>query len=84
MAGGAGCFEGPHMWWLGWYKDRHVEIDPSTPTDVKIYTIADYESSPDDGAMVVKAGDYYLMVSGETRTNIYSTTTFSSDSNIFF
>ena len=55
------CYNGQNHWFLGWYQDRSLEVDPFRSRVVKLAAFVDYMKAATDEPVVVKIGyDLYL------------------------
>lgn len=58
------CFNGAKSWYLGWYQNRHVSINPNNPWHGKLVGIQDYlDDQTSRGAhfLVAKIGNLFVM-----------------------
>ena len=59
------CFNPAKNWQLGWYSDKHVEVDANTlttePTSYVLNGIVDYEDTTPDASVVLKIAENFYV-----------------------
>jgi hypothetical protein len=63
------CFNAQNFWHLGWYEDRSIEVDPETPTLLKIAAFVDYNKTISNEYVGVKVRDLYIQYNRATAFN---------------
>jgi hypothetical protein len=63
------CFNGVHLWAMGWFTDRSVEVNPFDHVVVQIASFADYSKTKRGQYVVVKVGDFYLVFNRASGVN---------------
>lgn len=63
------CFNAQNFWHLGWYEDRSIEVDPETPTLLKIAAFVDYNKTISSEYVGVKVRDLYIQYNRATDFN---------------
>lgn len=67
------CFNGAKSWYLGWYSDRHVAINPRNgPWNGKLVGIDDYlneQTSRNEHTVVAKIGTLFVMYNRKEGVN---------------
>jgi hypothetical protein len=63
------CFNAQNFWHLGWYEDRSIDIDPVTPTLLKIAAFVDYNKTSSSEYVGVKVRDLYIHYNRATAFN---------------
>jgi hypothetical protein len=64
------CFNAQNFWHLGWYEDRSIEVDPETPTLLKIAAFVDYNKTIPNEYVGVRVRDLYIQYNRATGFNI--------------
>jgi hypothetical protein len=63
------CFNAQNFWHLGWYEDRSIEVDPETPTLLKIAAFVDYDKTIPNEYVGVRVRDLYIQYNRATGFN---------------
>lgn len=64
------CFNGENNWHMGWFSDRSIELNPSSPTLVKVAAFVHYNKTDADEFVIVKVDDLYLQYNRAVDFNI--------------
>ncbi len=54
------CFNGKHIWDLGWFTDRTVTVNPFSHTIVHLACFVDYKKTVRGQYVVINVGSFYL------------------------
>jgi hypothetical protein len=63
------CFNGAHIWNLGWFSDKTVTIDAFTHTIIQIASFADYSKLEPGQYVDVNVGPFYLVFNRASGVN---------------
>jgi hypothetical protein len=65
------CFNGHKNWFLGWYSDRTITVDPvKSAWKGRVAAFADYDLTPEDKYVIIKVGDLYLQYNRAKKMNL--------------